>query len=253
MNGIVYLATNKANGKQYVGLTKRSLHDRWRQHVNVASKGPKTYFHRAIVKYGKDQFDVMEVASALSLDYLADLERHLIADLKPEYNQTNGGEVTIGRKYDDSAKERIRLKNTGKKRSQEVRKMLSDMVKQRYIDRPELKAAATAQILKVRKNINEDKRRKAVSEAAKKQPWTAESRAKLSASCMGRRYNDEIIEKIASKNRKKIICMDTGVVYSCREEAAKATGISAKSIWRVCNGKYPSVKGLKFSYLGVTP
>ena len=249
MNGIVYLATNKANGKQYVGLTRRSLNSRWRQHVNVANQGAKTYFHHAIVKHGVDGFDVQPMVSALSLDYLADLERQLIADFKPEYNQTNGGEVTMGRKYDDATKEQIRLKNTGKKRSPEIRKMLSDMVKQRYIDRPELKEAATKQILAVRANIDEEKRKKAVSEAAKKQPWTAESRAKLSASCMGRRYNQEIIEKIASKNRKPIQCSN-GKVFTCRAEAAKETGISERSIWRVCNGKYPFVKGLTFNYLG---
>ena len=250
MNGIVYLATNKTNGKQYVGLTKRSLDARWNQHVNVANKGAKTYFHRAIVKHGMAGFDVHPIVSALSLDYLADLERTLIADLKPEYNQTNGGEVTMGRKYNDAAKEQIRLKNTGKKRTLETRKKLSDMVKQRYIDRPELKAAATKYILAARSSVDEEKRKKAAAEAAKNQPWTAESRAKLSASCMGRRYNSEIIEKIASKNRKPIQCSN-GKVFTCRAEAAKETGISERSIWRVCNGKYPSVKGLKFSYLGV--
>ena len=250
MNGIVYLATNKTNGKQYVGLTKRSLDVRWNQHVNVANKGAKTYFHRAIVKHGMAGFDVHPIVSALSLDYLADLERTLIADLKPEYNQTNGGEVTMGRKYNDAAKEQIRLKNTGQKRTLEARKKMSDMVKQRYTDNPELKEAAIKQILAVRVNINEEKRKKAVSKAAKNQPWTAESRAKLSDSCMGRRYGADIIAKITEKTRKKVVCGTTGVIYSCREEAAKATGISPQSIWRVCNGKYPSVKGLKFSYLG---
>jgi len=252
MQGIVYLATNKANGKQYVGLTKRSLDARWRQHVNVANQGAKTYFHRAIVKHGVAGFDVQPMVSALSLDYLADLERLMISEIKPEYNQTNGGEVTFGRKYNDATKEQIRLKNTGKKRSPEVCKKLSDMVKQRYIDRPELKEAATKQILAARSSVDEEKRKKAAAEAAKNQPWTAESRAKLSASCMGRRYNSEIIEKIASKNRKIVQCSD-GRIFSCRAEAAKETGISKESIWRVCNGKYPSVKGLTFNYLGVHP
>lgn len=249
MNGIVYLATNKTNGKQYVGLTKRSLDARWNQHVNVANKGAKTYFHRAIVKHGMAGFDVHPIVSALSLDYLADLERTLIADLKPEYNQTNGGEVTMGRKYNDAAKEQIRLKNTGKKRTLETRKKLSDMVKQRYIDRPELKAAATKHILAARSSVNEEKRKKAAAEVAKNQPWTAESRAKLSASCMGRRYNSEIIERMKASKRKAIQCSD-GRIFTCREEAAKATGIGKDSIWKVCNGKRPAVKGLIFSYLG---
>jgi group I intron endonuclease len=252
MHGIVYLATNKANGKQYVGLTRRSLAARWNQHVNVANKSAKTYFHNAIVKYGKDQFDVKEIASALMLDYLADLERQLIADIKPAYNQTNGGEVTLGRKYNDATKEQIRLKNIGQKRSSEVRKQLSDMVKQRYIDNPELKEAATKQILAARSNIDETKRRKTVSDTSKNRVWSAESKAKLSASCMGRRYNQDIIERMKASKRKAIQCSN-GKVFSCRKEAAKETGISPESIWRVCNGKYPSVKGLSFNYLGVNP
>jgi group I intron endonuclease len=230
-------------------LTKRSLDARWRQHVNVANQGAKTYFHNAIVKYGADNFDVQPIVSALSLDYLAGLEQQLIADLKPEYNQTNGGEVTMGRKYDDATKELIKLKNTGKKRSPELRKKLSDMVKQRYIDKPELKEAASKQILAVRSSVNEEKRRKAVSEAAKNRVWATESKAKLSASCVGRRYNSEIIERMKASKRKAIICSD-GRVFACREEAAKVTGIGKDSIWKVCNGKRPSVKGLKFSYLG---
>lgn len=115
MNGLVYVATNKINGKQYVGLTKRTLKDRWNQHVNVANKHANTYFHHAIVKHGADSFDVVQVASAIDLKYLADLERLVIASVKPAYNQTNGGEVTLGRKYNDATKEIIRLKNTGKK------------------------------------------------------------------------------------------------------------------------------------------
>ena len=102
------------------------------------------------------------LSAAKQLDYLADLERALIADLKPEYNQTNGGEVTMGRKYNDAAKEQIRLKNTGKKRTLETRKKLSDMVKQRYIDRPELKAAVTKHILLVRASIDPEKRIKCI-------------------------------------------------------------------------------------------
>ena len=107
MAGIIYVATNNVNGKQYVGLTIRPLIDRWNQHVNVANKSAKTYFHRAIVKYGRGSFTVHQVASCLDNKYLGALERLFIQELKPEYNQTNGGEVTLGRKYDDATKERI--------------------------------------------------------------------------------------------------------------------------------------------------
>ena len=37
--GIVYLATNKTNSKQYVGITTRSLRDRRTGHVTSANSG----------------------------------------------------------------------------------------------------------------------------------------------------------------------------------------------------------------------
>ena len=244
---IIYLATNKINGKRYVGLTKRSLKARWNQHVNIANKEAKTYFHKAIAKYGRDAFDVVPVISALSQDSLAFLETQLIKDLCPEYNQTGGGEVTLGRKYDDATKERIRKANTGKKRTLEQRQRNSHIKKQQFVENPQLKNIATLNLNNARHLIDEVKRRAAVGAAAKNRVWSNESKVKLSASCMGRKYSQEVIDKTAAKKRKSILCSD-GRVFTCREEAAKLTGVSPRSVFRVCNGEYPSVKGLKFSY-----
>ena len=64
-----------------------------------------------------------------------------------------------------------------------------------------------------------------------------------------RLYN--ILWRNEQKNMRKAIQCSDGRVFTCREEAAKVTGIGKDSIWKVCNGKRPSVKGLTFSYLGV--
>jgi group I intron endonuclease len=247
MNGVIYLATNKINGKKYVGLTRRSLLARWTQHVNVASKQAKTYFHKAIVKYGKECFDVQPIASALSLDALGPLEAELIRQIRPEYNQTNGGEVTLGRKYDDATKERIRVANTGKKRTKEQNVKNSLAKKQQYANNPILLKKAIETLNRVRSNVNEQKRVEAVRRAAVGRVWSEESKIKLSASCMGRRYSQDVLEKMKASKRKPILCSD-GRLFTCAKEAAKLTGISSRSISRVCNGEYQSVKGIKFSY-----
>jgi group I intron endonuclease len=52
----IYVVTNKINGKQYVGQTVRDLGDRLKRHFNDAEKGDNLYFHRAILKYGKENF-----------------------------------------------------------------------------------------------------------------------------------------------------------------------------------------------------
>ena len=248
-NGLIYVATNKVNGKQYVGLTIRALKDRWNQHCSVARKCAKTYLHRAIVKYGPEQFDVQEFAYAQSRSVLGDLERDVILQLAPEYNQTNGGEVTFGRKYDDATKERIRIANTGKTRTESQRRQMSALKKQQYHDRPELKAATTQRLAIERdKPENRAKQKAAVSAASKGRAWSTESRAKLSASTKGRRYGPDIIAKIAATKSKRIYCSD-GRVFDNRVEAAKQTGVSTKTIWRWCKGKTTrSNNGLIFSY-----
>lgn len=54
---IIYKATNKINGKIYVGQTIYSLEHRKRQHIsNVESERYPSYFHKAIRKYGKKNF-----------------------------------------------------------------------------------------------------------------------------------------------------------------------------------------------------
>lgn len=249
MNGCIYLVTNQVNGKQYVGLTRLGIDTRWKHHVQK-SRSPKTYFHRALAKHGEKAFIVEPYASALSNEHLSTLEQEVIKQLQPAYNLTNGGEVTAGRKYSDAAKERIRLANTGKKRTPEQCKRISEAKRQQYRDNPELRIKAVTQLLQA-KQTPEYKQRQATATAiaAKNRVWSKESRAKLSASCMGRSYGADVRAKIAESKKRKIVCNNTGVIYSCRTEAARMCGVGERSILRVCAGEYKNVKGLSFSYL----
>lgn len=53
---LVYLLTNLANGKRYVGKTKGSLDKRWYNHLADVKKGSPYALHAAIRKYGKGAF-----------------------------------------------------------------------------------------------------------------------------------------------------------------------------------------------------
>lgn len=52
----IYCATNRINGKKYVGYTD-NFELRKYQHLWYASHNPEWHFHRAIAKYGEDAFD----------------------------------------------------------------------------------------------------------------------------------------------------------------------------------------------------
>lgn len=93
---VIYLVTNKINGKQYVGQTIRPLAERWRDHCRLDNEN---YFHRAIHKYGRENFDIKVIDTA---ENEAELDRKEIAWIKKldtmvpnGYNLKPGGNVAM--------------------------------------------------------------------------------------------------------------------------------------------------------------
>lgn len=96
--GYIYVATNRDNGKQYVGQTMRNVKDRWERHVlssTQQSRVNEKSLAAAIMKYGGDAFSVEQVATALTISELNKLERYWIKKLNTSspkgYNLNRGG------------------------------------------------------------------------------------------------------------------------------------------------------------------
>lgn len=53
---LIYKHTNLVNGKVYVGQTCFTMEQRWKSHLACAIKGSNLPFHKALKKYGKDQW-----------------------------------------------------------------------------------------------------------------------------------------------------------------------------------------------------
>ena len=249
--GSIYVVTNKLNGHQYVGLTTKTVAHRWSEHKTSAVMGCKTYLYSALRKYGPEVFEVQEYFAVFNVEELSSIEREVIQALCPAYNQTNGGEHTRGRKHSPEAIERIRAKNIGIKRTEAQKEVQRRISKERWDSNPEFREQCLAAAAKGRANIDQTKRIEAVRASASGREWTEASRAKLSASCMGRRYGPEVIERMAATKRKAVKCNETGEIFSCREEAAKKTGVSERTIFRdVRNEDRKPAKGrLTFSYI----
>ena len=102
MTYCIYLHINHTNGKGYVGLTSKSMGERWLMHVKRARQGGTSWFYQAIRKYGQDAFDHHELAiNVQTLQEAKDLECAFIAALKTHgdpggYNMTHGGDGTGG-------------------------------------------------------------------------------------------------------------------------------------------------------------
>lgn len=91
---IVYKITCNANGKGYIGKTKRSLHARWRAHC---AKGSGCWAMKgAIKKYGENAFRKEILASGLTDEEAEIVERRMVHEHGTKapggYNLTEGGQ-----------------------------------------------------------------------------------------------------------------------------------------------------------------
>lgn len=55
-------------------------------------------------------------------------------------------------------------------------------------------------------------------------------------------------ERKAIPQRKKVLCVETGVIYKSVRQASKETGYAKSSISDCCNGKLTSLHGLHFKF-----
>lgn len=133
---IIYLITNKKNGKQYVGQTTRTLRERKLEHARKNG-----IVGKAIRKYGKENFDIKQIDSADSIELLNQKEIDWIEKLDTKspygYNLCNGGDNTYGFNHREESKLIMADKKKGmfkgkdnpfygKKHSEETRKRMRE-------------------------------------------------------------------------------------------------------------------------------
>jgi len=94
MEGLVYKITNNKNRKKYIGITTRSIEERFKEHCKTGYA-----LHSAIKKYGKENFSIEILEDGIeSLEELNSLERYFVKVHKSHfseygYNMTWGGET----------------------------------------------------------------------------------------------------------------------------------------------------------------
>lgn len=88
----VYKFTNKLNRKVYVGKSKK-IEERYYQHIYKAKKRD-THFHKALDKYGIDNFDfeVLIECPEENLNYWEKFYIKYYCSFELGYNQTEGGD-----------------------------------------------------------------------------------------------------------------------------------------------------------------
>jgi hypothetical protein len=204
---IIYLLRNNLNGKLYIGQTVQGFSERWSKHKNAAfgSRG-RSLIHKAIRKYGSENFSSRELATVVSTnpcEWLNILEVFFIKyfnSVHPNgYNLPYGGKNEqrsqktkqalskslrgntnrVGKHHSEESKEKIRISNTGKRRSLQARLNISKA----HIGLPSnWKGRKHSE--ETRLKMSRDRKGKRIGE--KRKPHTAETKALLRSLNLGR-------------------------------------------------------------------
>ena len=110
----IYKITNEVNSKFYIGKTKKTPVQRFKEHYYLSKKSD-THFHRAIRKHGIENFKVEIIEKISEQNNLNEKEKYWIEKLKPNYNKTIGGEGVVGYTYTKTHKLNMSLAKKGKK------------------------------------------------------------------------------------------------------------------------------------------
>ncbi len=91
--GTIYCIRSKQSGKRYVGKTMLSIEKRFYKHCYDAKRGSSTYLHKAIRKYGIDNFEVYAIEQTDDISERELFWIHELNTMAPNgYNLTIGGD-----------------------------------------------------------------------------------------------------------------------------------------------------------------
>jgi len=229
---IVYKVTNIINNKMYVGMTTVNLKRRKSQHLYTCRSSGTAYLSKAIRDFGKDSFKFEEIDTAKTLDELIEKERVWIKKLNTlhpnGYNFLDGMELGSGLARNRCVAIRCRDLN-------KIFNSISEASLELNIDSSNIwyccKGKTDAAGGLFFEYIDENKRNKAEEFRIKRK-----DKAKESFRVMG------------IKERKSIVCVNTGVIYDSVKKASSELSIDASQIVRVCKGKNKHAKGMVFKY-----
>lgn len=107
---IIYKVTNLINGKVYIGQTVKTLERRKSTHIACAKRGSGIYLHRAIRKYGINNFKWQVICICSNIDFLNEQEQYYIvyySSFNNGYNLTTGGGGMAGFKLSEGSKKKM--------------------------------------------------------------------------------------------------------------------------------------------------
>lgn len=119
---IIYKITCIITGKSYIGQTSKGIKNRWNRHLYDTKNNSNYYIHRAIRKYGEENFIHEIVFETTNQNIINEKEIEYIAEYDTfkgdGYNMTIGGEGVngywLGKTHNKKTLEKMSRKRSGK-------------------------------------------------------------------------------------------------------------------------------------------
>ena len=217
---------NVENGKVYIGQSKNIEH-RWYCHVSSLKNNHhyNTYLQNAWNKYGEEAFKFY-IVETCDLSELDEREIHYIAKYRSSnsnfgYNLTAGGNGTHNAPL-------------------ETRKKMSESIKRHYENNPEKRELTRQNTLKQFADPEFYKKYRELRSSE-------EYRKKISEAHKGFKVSEETKRKISKNSGKKVICIETGIVFNNIAEAERSLP-GNKNIKSVVTGRRKTAGGYHWAY-----
>ena len=235
--GIIYCITNKVNGKRYIVQTTRNIEERLAAHFCSNGRHGCRLLGAAVAKYGRESFEVTQLASA---ETQSDLDAVEIALIR-QYGTTNrdaGYNIALGGSGGKQSAETIALrvaKTAGQKRTDEFRMRVSE---QRKGTKHSEEAKAKISLAAINRKPPSEETREKLAAAGAKSIWTDERRAKAAAAASGKTHSEATKKKLSeifsghkqsAETVAKRVAANTGRVRS--EETRKKISEVRKAYW----------------------
>ena len=280
---IIYVHTNKINGKKYVGQTRYSLEERTKKDGYGYRNQSK--FYNAIIKYGWENFDHEILYTGLSQEEANKLEIQLIKELDTidnGYNIHTGGShhnptrmiegkigkeaSWYGKKHSEEYKQYMSQLMKKKWQNEEYRLQVCENMKKNHADVAGKNNTQSKAVYCIEKDIVKD----SCGDMAVYLGFDRVNGGKIiGAVCRQEKYkyqnyhfvwatekdNKNLIETILEKDKNciyhgcEVICLETNKIYKSYKEASRDTGADASSISRCCNGKQKTAGGKHWQLL----
>jgi group I intron endonuclease len=247
---IVYVITNKINGKMYIGQTVASLKKRWSDHCQKSSMC--RVLLAAIKKYGRENFDVKVLTYCNSLEEMNHREQYYITlfnTLAPNgYNLMAGGKNSI---RSEETKQKMSASQLGirKPKTVEHREKISESLKGRkqskeWINKRIAPLVGRKRPLSIMENLR-------LTRIGTKH--TAETKSRMSKAHTGKRgyWNGKVksadhIEKIRESKKRPVYVPEIDVLFDSIKDASQKLNIYSARIHEVLRGEVTDHKGYTF-------